>query len=67
MRKVVEVSADRPAQVTAWTVVSDVMKIYVPQTIERHQDIGTGNFYLMTRKFRVEEGESTSALTFYGR
>ena len=57
MGKVVEISACRLAQITTWTVVSHVMKKDVPQTIERHQDIGTVNFYLMTREFRVEEGE----------
>ena len=44
MDKVVKVSGGRPTRVTTWTVVGDVLERDVPQTIERHEDIGIGDF-----------------------
>lgn len=44
MGKVVKVSAGRPAQVTIRTIAGDVKSKDVHQTIERHRDIGIGDF-----------------------
>lgn len=44
MGNVAKVTAGILARVTTWTVVGDIMGKDVPQSIERHQDIGIEDF-----------------------
>lgn len=50
MGKVVKVPAGRPARVTTWTVVGNVMLLNAPQTIERHQDTEIVDFDFNEKK-----------------